>query len=129
MMLMDNQWSLPEAEVDDFAAEWIAAWNAHDLEQILAHYRDDVVFASPYVTASGFAPDGVIYGVEDLRRYFARALDTYPDLRFQPIATLPGVESVALHYRSVGRREAIEVMEIDVRRRVYRVTAHYGPVR
>ena len=24
-----------------FAEEWIAAWNAHDLERILAHYTDD----------------------------------------------------------------------------------------
>jgi len=24
------------------AQEWIAAWNAHDLERILAHYADDV---------------------------------------------------------------------------------------
>jgi ketosteroid isomerase-like protein len=24
-----------------FAAEWIAAWNNHNLEQILAHYEDD----------------------------------------------------------------------------------------
>ena len=27
--------------VHRFAAEWIAAWNSHDLERILAHYTDD----------------------------------------------------------------------------------------
>ena len=30
-----------------FAAEWIEAWNAHDLERILAHYADDFEMASP----------------------------------------------------------------------------------
>lgn len=29
-------------DITDFAHEWIAAWNAHDLERILAHYADDV---------------------------------------------------------------------------------------
>ena len=24
-----------------FAEEWVAAWNAHDLERILAHYSDE----------------------------------------------------------------------------------------
>ena len=29
---------------DAFAAEWIAAWNAHDLDRILAHYAEGIVF-------------------------------------------------------------------------------------
>jgi ketosteroid isomerase-like protein len=33
--------------IDDFAHEWIGAWNSRDLERILAHYADDVVFRSP----------------------------------------------------------------------------------
>ena len=31
------------------AQEYISAWNAHDLERILAHYADDVEVASPLV--------------------------------------------------------------------------------
>ena len=30
-----------------FAEDWVAAWNAHDLERVLAHYAEDVVFVSP----------------------------------------------------------------------------------
>jgi ketosteroid isomerase-like protein len=29
------------------ANHWIAAWNAHDLEQILSHYNDAVELTSP----------------------------------------------------------------------------------
>ena len=32
---------------DRFAHEWSAAWNARDLERILAHFSDTVVFSSP----------------------------------------------------------------------------------
>src|SRR5258706_165789 len=31
------------------AQEWIAAWNAHDLERILDYYADDVELISPFV--------------------------------------------------------------------------------
>ncbi len=30
---------------EHFAAEWIAVWNSHDLEAILAHYADNVVLS------------------------------------------------------------------------------------
>jgi hypothetical protein len=62
-----------------------------------------------------------------LREYFGRALQTFPALHFEPFAALAGVDSVALHYRSVEGREAIEVMELDPDHRVRRVAAHYGP--
>ncbi len=30
-----------------FAADWIAAWNSHDLERILVHYRVRVAIEAP----------------------------------------------------------------------------------
>ena len=33
-----------------FAMEWVAAWNSHDLERILAHYEDDFEMSSPIIT-------------------------------------------------------------------------------
>jgi hypothetical protein len=114
---------------DQFASEWIAAWNAHDLDRIASHYRDDVLFMSPFAARAG-ARDGVLRGLPALRDYFDRALAHYADLRFEPIAALSGVNSIALHYRSVEGREAIEVMELDARRQVHRAAAHYtAPLR
>ena len=60
-----------------------------------------------------------------MRDYFEHGLATYPALHFQPIAALAGVQSIALHYHSVEDRQAIEVMELDPRRQVRRVTVHY----
>ena len=37
---------LDRESAEQFAAGWIAAWNGHDLDQILSHYTDDVVFRS-----------------------------------------------------------------------------------
>ena len=34
-----------------FADDWIAAWNAHDLEKILSHYTDDFEMSSPVIVS------------------------------------------------------------------------------
>src|SRR5947208_1960250 len=48
--------STPEPQ--GFAARWIAAWNARDVDSVLSDYADDVVFTSP-TAARFFHPDYV----------------------------------------------------------------------
>jgi hypothetical protein len=114
---------------ESFSRDWIAAWNAHDLDRILSHYSDDVVFSSPFAVELAGAEDGIVRGTSELRTYFARGLQAYPDLYFELIASLAGANSVALYYRSVGGREAIEVMELDSSGLVCRVIVHYSAPR
>ena len=52
---------------EDFAAHWIGAWNSHDIEAILSHYGDDVVFLSP--VAAQRTGNGRVIGREALRSY------------------------------------------------------------
>ena len=86
----------------DFAShaqEWIAAWNAHDLELILAHYAEDVELTSPFVAKLTGPSEGVVRGKAALRDYFTRGLEAYPTLRFDFIQLYPGVRSCVLEYR------------------------------
>jgi hypothetical protein len=112
---------------EDFAADWIAAWNAHDLDRVLAHYRDDVTFTSPFAVTLEGVQDGTLHGLRELRRYFESGLRTFPELHFEPMGAFAGMGSIALHYRSVAGRDAIEVVELDSHQRVYRSSAHYAP--
>jgi hypothetical protein len=116
---------VPAGLIAEFEREWIDAWNAHDIDRILAHYRDDVRFVSPFAARAG-ARHGQVRGVTALRDYFELGLASYPGLHFQPIAALGGIGSIALHYRSVEDRQAIEVMELDARGQVWRAAAYYG---
>ena len=108
-----------------FADEWYAAWNAHDLDAILSHYADDVEFVSPFIVALNDDPSGTVRGKEALRAYFARAFERFPDLHFEPLDLLIGVDSVTLSYISVQDRRAAEVMTLDADDRVVRCLAHY----
>lgn len=117
---------IDEQQAAAFAEDWYAAWNAHDLEAILGHYAEEVEFTSPFVVALNGDPSGTLHGRDELRAYFARALERFPDLRFEPLDVLVGVGSVTLSYVSVEGRRAAEVMTLDEQGRVVRVLAHYG---
>lgn len=113
-------------QADRFADEWIAAWNSRDLDRILAHYDEDVSFFSPVAARLVGAPDGLVRGRAALREYFSRGLEAFPDLHFESIGALAGAGSIAIHYRSRGRGEVIEVVDVDPAGRVHRSAAHYA---
>lgn len=107
------------------AQEWIAAWNAHDLERIVAHYAEDVELISPFVARLTDRTQSVVRGKTALRDYFARGLQAYPTLRFDFIRLYSGVRSCVLEYRSVNGLCSAETMEFDEHGRIRRVLAHY----
>jgi len=113
---------------ETFASEWLEAWNSHDLDRILAHYGDDVIFTSPFVEELTGRDDGTLFGKEELRDYFSRALASFPDLEFGDLEVYAGATSVCLVYRSVRDLRAAEVMLLD-NGVVTRVFAHYRQIR
>ena len=93
-----------------FARTWIDAWNARDVEAVLEHYADDVVFTSP--TALRVVPEsgGTVLGKEALRRYWVRALAGNTDLHFDLVDVYVGVDTVGLHYRNQNGASVVEVL-------------------
>ena len=117
---------MTEAEAQEFAIEWIAAWNSHDLERILGHYTEDVEVTSPLMETVLGPGRVTLRGKETLRAYWAAALDRYPELRFTLYRAYAGPRSVVLHYRSVQGLVGAECLEFDDAGRVKRVLAHYA---
>jgi ketosteroid isomerase-like protein len=110
-----------------FAAEWVAAWNSGDLERIFSHYADDFEMRSPLIVERGFSSTGVLRGKEAIRPYWgAGIVNAKPPLRFELVDAYAGVDTVAIHYRSVGRQVVIEVIEFDEKRQGIRASACRG---
>ncbi|HEY0251492.1 MAG TPA: nuclear transport factor 2 family protein [Kofleriaceae bacterium] len=105
--------------------DWYAAWNAHDLERVIAHYADDIRFYSPFATALVPGSNGLIRGKAALRSYFTAALAKYPELVFVPLGTYEGAGSTTLHYKSVAGKTAAEMFVLDDHGAVIEVRAHY----
>jgi ketosteroid isomerase-like protein len=92
-----------------FAALWCAQWNAHDLEGVLAHFTDDVVFSSP-VAGRILGGDGVVRGKAALRAYWRLGLEKIPDLRFEVIDVYGGVDTLVINYRNQTGGRVCEVL-------------------
>lgn len=120
--------SLPD-NVDAFVHGWIDAWNAHNLDAILAHYAEDIAFNSPFVARLKDKSGGenALHGRTALGDYFRRALERYPNLSFRLRHVFVGVESLVLYYDSVSDRRAAEVMVFNEAGQVSRVWCHYDP--
>ena len=114
------------AWAQQFAAEWIAAWNSHDLERILEHYVDDFEMSSPLIVERMNEPSGILRGKSAVRPYWAKGLDAKPPLQFELLAVHVGVNKVGLVYRSVGRRFVVEVLTLNEARRITHGVALYG---
>lgn len=115
-------------DLDAFAAEWIAAWNAHDLERILSHYAEDIVFRSPVVRQRFGKASGEVSGKDELRAYWSGAFAPgAPALRFELIAVLAGVDGGAIRYFSTTRDcEVVETFTFDHAGLVKRAAAFYA---
>ena len=87
-----------------FAKDWIDAWNHHDLDRVLAHYTDDFTMSSPYIVSIAGEPSGTLAGKPAVRAYWATALARMPDLYFEFVQALAGVDSVTVYYRGVVGR-------------------------
>ena len=111
-------------QADRFAHEWIAAWNSHDLNRILAHYSEDFTMASPHIAVVAQEPTGVLNGKAAVASYWSKALARLPNLRFELISTFVGADSVAIHYQGV-KGPVVEVFFFNQAGLVYKAAAHY----
>lgn len=83
----------------EFGRRWLEAWNAHDLETLLAHFDEEVVFTSPVAA--------------QLRAYWTEALRQIPDLRFELIGVYAGIRSLVIHFRNQKGGLVNEVLTFD----------------
>jgi hypothetical protein len=110
---------------EDIITDWIEAWNTHDLERIMNHYVDEVVFTvQTAITHSGKA-DGKLKGKEELRLHFMKGLDLAPDLHFDVEEILWAPNGYAVLYRRENGNRVLDAVELNEDGLAERVTAYY----
>ena len=117
-MTKDEAWTL--------ANHWVAAWNAHDLDSIMTHYEDAIELTSPVAGQLLGTSDGKVVGKINLRAYFQRGLEAYPELHFRLEDVLWGVNSVVFYYTNQKGTRTAEFMELSATGKVVRVVANYS---
>ncbi len=97
-----------------FVQDWLEGWNSRDVDRIMAHYREDATFQSPSVLALASQPDGIVRGRAAIRNLYAKALQSFPGLRFEleDVVERPG--AVILLYRKLNVFSEMPGLTVEV---------------
>lgn len=115
---------MDKKQAEEFAKEWIAAWNSHSLPQILSHYEDDFEMSSPAITLLTGEASGKLQGKVAVGEYWAGALKKYPDLKFELLNVVRGATSITIIYQGVLGL-SVEVFFFGNSGKVSKAYAHY----
>jgi hypothetical protein len=109
-----------------FAREWVKVWNDHDLEAILSHYADDVVFHSPRIRMVTGRDVDVVTGKAELRAYWGRALEQARDLFFEIDQVFTGSDALTIVYTNHRQQSVSETFVFAASGKVVRSIAAYA---
>jgi ketosteroid isomerase-like protein len=107
------------------AREWIAAWNSHDLEQVLALYAEDSEMTSDKIPALGFDANGTLRGKANIRSYWAKALTLIPNLHFDLIDTFVSPDSIVVLYRNERGARICEYLRLNEAGKIIQGSANH----
>src|SRR4051794_40074301 len=96
------------------ARDWIAHWNARDLDGVLSVFAEEAVFVSP--RAREVTGCATVVGRDALRAYWSAALDRVPDLRFELLDVVcdQARTTMMVHYLSHRGGSAVRACELMV---------------
>lgn len=92
---------------------WVEAWNARDLERVLALYDEAAVMTSDRIPAMGFDASGTVRGKEALRAYWGKALGLLPGLHFSLIDLFVSPDSVVVFYANERGQKICEYPRVN----------------
>ncbi|OBH04199.1 MULTISPECIES: nuclear transport factor 2 family protein [unclassified Mycobacterium] len=96
-----------------FSQQWVDAWNAHDVDSVLRHFAENVVFTSPVAATLLTETAGVICGKSALRDYWTRALRRVANLRFAVEGVYEGIDTIVIAYRNQDGGLVSEVLRFS----------------
>jgi hypothetical protein len=111
---------------EQFAQDWIEAWNAHDLNQVMSHYAENFEMSSPRIIDVAGESSGLLKGKAAVGAYWTIALQRIPELHFELVTSLVGVNSITLYYKGVRGQLAAEVFHFGPDLKVVKAFAHYA---
>lgn len=109
-----------------FANEWINAWNSHDLDLILSHYSDDFTITTPIALSLFPESKGIVKGKEAVKAYWKVGLERIPNLKFELLDVLVGINGLTLYYKNTATgRKSAEMMHFNSDLKVNKAHVHY----
>jgi len=99
------------------ATKWFAAFNAHDLEQLLSLYHDDAQHYSPKLKIRQPETNGLVTGKAALRAWWQDSFDRLPTLQYEPTSFTANEDRVFMEYirRVDGDTDMLVAEALEIR--------------
>ncbi|WP_259068595.1 nuclear transport factor 2 family protein [Mucilaginibacter sp. X4EP1] len=110
---------------DEIVADWLDAWNCHDIERIMAHYAEDIEFIAQTVVKRWGKADGKLVGKAELRKHFEKGLELAPEIHFEVDQILWSPNGYAALYRRENNNQVLDAVELNAEGLAIKVTAYY----
>lgn len=110
---------------ETFARDWLLAWNDRDIERILAHYSEEIIFHSPRIARVMGNDAASVFGKKALREYWTQALSLAPQLYFEMEDILVGSDAMTILYTNHREERVAETFIFDPAGKVARSVATY----
>jgi len=115
------------AFAEQFSKTWAEDWNSHNLDQILSHYSDNFVIESLLALKRLPETDGIVIGKENVRKYWTIGLESNPNLHFEIIDVLIGINSITIYYSNTTTgKKAAEFMIFNSDKKVSKAIVNYS---
>ncbi|MFN4312325.1 MAG: nuclear transport factor 2 family protein [Ferrovibrio sp.] len=116
-------------DAERFAAAWAMAWNAVDIDAVVAHLALDAEMRSPLAQRLTGQPS--VQGRENIRAYWVKAYGhiKHPNLRLEACSWDDGLRRLTVWWQAdlpSGTTRASEYMDFDDDGLVRRSEAYYG---
>lgn len=100
-------------ELEHIAQQWFAAFNEHNLENLLSLYSEDAVHYSPKLKLRQPETNGLIKGKAALRSWWQDSFDRLPTLRYIVNTLTANQDRVFMEYtRQVAGEADLQVGEV-----------------
>jgi ketosteroid isomerase-like protein len=112
MAIIERKWA------ERFAKEWAANWHERDLDALLSHYAENVVFHSPRIAVVLGEGRTSVSGISELRDYWRKAIDAAGELRFEVAKVAVGSDAITILYRNHRGDDVAETLVFGDDRRI-----------
>jgi ketosteroid isomerase-like protein len=114
------------ARLTALGSEWIAAWNSHDLERILALYAEDSEMTSDRIPLLGLDASGTLRGKHRLRQYWEIAFQRLlPNLHFDLIDVYVSPDSLVVFYQNERGQKICEYLRLNAEGKIRQGSANH----
>ncbi len=118
--MIDKDWA------ENFAIQWIEAFNSGDFTSVFTLYDDNFTMKSPFIIQRMNIESGTLSGKESIRPYWEKSLSAEPRLEFRLIDVFVGVDTVIIYYESIGRQYVCETFSFNNNGKIIQGVSQHG---